>query len=141
MGTCFNCRRPLVVPVGPCPYCGIAGISIWSRALGASIRPRADGWGFSTGVPRTRRAIVGALLSPLWVALLLALAVPVFGSSLLALGGLGALFIFMPGVLIIANYGNWPRWVRFFGCLAYVALSEIVYVGAFYAAVQLIVRA
>jgi hypothetical protein len=141
MGTCFNCRRPLVAPVGPCPYCGITGISLWSRALGASISPRADGWGFSTRVPRTRRAIVGALLSPLWVALLVALAVPVFGSGLLALAGLGALFIFMPGVLIIANYGSWPRWARFFGCLAYVALSETVYVSTFYAGFQLISRA
>lgn len=105
------------------------------------MRPRADGWGFSTGVPRTRGAIVGALLAPLWVALLLSLAVRVFGSSLLALGGLGALFIFMPGVLVIANYDSWPRWVRFIGCLAYVALSEIVYVGAFYTAVKLILRA
>lgn len=77
---------------------------------------------------------VGALLAPLLEGLLVALAVRVFGSSLVALGVLGVLFIFMPGVLVIANYDRWPRWVRFLGCLAYVVLSEIVYVGA-YAAV------
>lgn len=54
-----------------------------------------------------------------------------FGSSLVALGVLGVLFIFMPGVLVIANYDRWPRWVRFLGCLAYVVLSEIVYVVAY----------
>lgn len=98
---------------------------------------RADGWGLSTGVPRSRRTTVGALLCPLWVPILIGLSVLLFGAGVLALAALVATVIFVPGVLIIANYVGWPRWARFVACLAYVVMAEAAYIGTFYAAAKL----
>jgi hypothetical protein len=103
------------------------------------MRPEGDGRGFSPRVSPTGRAVLGALLSPLWVPLLVVLVIRVFGPGLSALGLLAALFIFIPGVLVIANHGSWPRWVRFFLCMVYLALSEVVYFGVLYAVAQLFI--
>lgn len=57
----------------------------------------------------------------------------VFGSGIYALAALGATVIFVPGVMTIANYAAWPRFLRFVVCLAYVALAEVTYLSMFVA--------
>ena len=98
---------------------------------------RAEGWGLATGVPRDRRTTVASLLCPLWVPILLVLSVLLFDAGVLALAVLVATVIFVPGVLIIANYVGWPRWVRFVASLAYVVMAEAAYIATFYAAAKL----
>ncbi|MDA8457449.1 hypothetical protein M4R22_22030 [Acidovorax sp. GBBC 3334] len=125
MAACFNCRTYVSLYDDKCPYCGsIFRPGSWQTATDL-VEPADGGWGFSAKTLRGRVFAVTCLAVPLWVPLVLGLLLGrqpggAFGILLLL-----ALFIFIPGVYVIANLPRWPGSIRLIACLAYVFLAEV----------------
>ena len=110
-----------------CPHCGaIFTRGTWRDSfdsLGAS----RFGWGLSPRVYQSLAFRLACLLVPVWVPPIVVILAdrqppgPPYALMLLL-----ALFIFMPGTHIIANYTGWSRLVRFAASVTYIVASEVV---------------
>jgi hypothetical protein len=127
MSTCANCRKLVVWSASKCPHCGVAFVpGLWNMQSG-TITPRAEAWGIAPEIFHGLPFQVASLLCPIWLPLLVTLAAgPQPGNEWVGLALLLALFVFMPGALVIANYRDWGKLARAFALVVYVAASEVV---------------
>ena len=124
MAACPNCLQLVLPGAEICPTCGLHLRGGW-RATNR-LSPNPHGWGLSPEVLRSFRFRTTALLCPLWLpAIVGLLAQPQPRGDVGGLWILLALFIFLPGVYVIAKMGSGGRTVRFMGVMAYIFLSEV----------------
>jgi hypothetical protein len=70
---------------------------------------------------------VGALLCPVWLPVVVGgVAGPQPDGAPVGLAILLALFIFIPGVYVLANVTAWGKVLRAFACVIYVVSSEVI---------------
>jgi hypothetical protein len=91
------------------------------------IAPRGDGWGLSASTLNGLSFRAASLLCPVWLPLIVSyVAGPQPGGEWIGLALLLALFVFMPGTLVVANIRGWGKPARAIAAIAYVITSEAV---------------
>ena len=124
MATCFNCRKPVSRSADRCPYCGVAFRSGTWKSQTDLLDAAPGGWGLAPATYGSIAFRVGAVLCPVWLPLIVGmLAGPDAQPAALAL--LLALFIFIPGVYVLANLRSWGKLLRLLASMGYVVVSGV----------------
>ena len=91
------------------------------------VAPRAAGWGLSASTLNGLSFRAASLLCPVWLPLLVSYAAgPQPGGEWVGLALLLALFVFMPGTLVVANIPSRGKLARVLASITYVTASEVV---------------
>lgn len=123
MSVCYNCRTSVAPSAEQCPNCGIRYVVGTLRSPLVGLPPSGSGWGISATVLQSKGYRVLALLFPVWGSGLVA---SILGGEPVALALLLAPFVFIPGVLVVANMAGWSGFIRLTASLAYVVLSGVI---------------
>lgn len=90
------------------------------------VSPAAGGWGLAPAIYTSLWFRTGALLCPVWLPLLMGLAVGPQPGGTTGLMLLLAFFIFIPGVYVLANSPRLGKLARVFACVVYALVAEAV---------------
>ncbi|WP_237711431.1 hypothetical protein [Paracidovorax oryzae] len=125
MAACFNCRAYIHLADDTCPYCGsIFRPGTW-RTASDLIEPAKGGWGLSPETLRGRWFAGMSLAVPVWVPLATGLLLGSQPGGAMGLMMLLFLFVFIPGVYVIANLPRWHGVAKLIASLAYVVVAEV----------------